>query len=169
MSPEFFSRAAYRAKVKTPFELVASSLRALGAGPDTTIRSAQLVNQLGQPIFGRLTPDGWPDRGDAWMNSGAIMNRINFGFRLAAGQVPGVRLANWTPATRLRQLPYEKQVDGVIEELLGSGVSTETRRILSSGENPMVSSAPQKPPVPQLTGLPAIVALALGSPEFQRR
>src|SRR5262249_60601959 len=85
-SPEFFSRAAYRAKVKTPFELVASAMRALGAPPDTTPRSAQLVNQLGQPIFGRLTPDGWPDRGEAWMNSGAIMNRINFGFRLAAGQ-----------------------------------------------------------------------------------
>jgi uncharacterized protein (DUF1800 family) len=168
-SREFFSRAAYRAKVKTPFELVASSLRALGAAPDTTIRSAQLVNQLGQPIFGRLTPDGWPDRGDAWMNSGAIMNRINFGFRLASGQIPGVRVANWTPATRLRQLPYEKQVDGVIEELLGSGVSDETRRVLSSGENPMVAAAPQKPPVPQLTGLPAIIALALGSPEFQRR
>src|SRR5262249_32940949 len=60
-SPEFFSRAAYRAKVKTPFELVASSLRALGAPADTTTRSAALVNQLGQPIFGRLTPDGWPD------------------------------------------------------------------------------------------------------------
>jgi uncharacterized protein (DUF1800 family) len=169
-SPEFFSRAAYRAKVKTPFELVASSLRALGAAPDTTIRSVQLVAQLGQPVFGRQTPDGWPDRGDAWMNSGAIMNRINFGFRLAAGQIPGVRVANWEPAARLRQLPLEKQVDGVIDELLGSGVSDDTRRILSSGENPMLSAAPtQRPPVPQLTGLPAIVALALGSPEFQRR
>ncbi|MGH7616789.1 MAG: DUF1800 domain-containing protein [Gemmatimonadaceae bacterium] len=169
-SPEFFSRAAYRAKVKTPFELVASALRAMGAQPDTTPRQAQLVNQLGQPIFGRLTPDGWPDRGDAWMNSGAIMNRINFGLRLAAGQIPGVRVANWAPAMRLRQLPYDKQVDGVIDELLGGGVSPETRQILSTGENPMLASGP--PPrnrVPQLTGLPAIIGLALGTPEFQRR
>src|SRR5262249_20317509 len=169
-SREFFGRAAYRAKVKTPFELVASSLRALGAMPDTTIRSAQLVAQLGQPIFGRQTPDGWPDRGEAWMNSGAIMNRINFGFRLASGQIPGVRVADWAPAVRPRQLPPDKQVDGVIDELLGGGVSLDTRRILSSGENPMLAAAPaQRPPVPQLTGLPAIVALALGSPEFQRR
>jgi uncharacterized protein (DUF1800 family) len=170
-SREFFSRAAYRAKVKTPFELVASSLRALGAPPDTTPRSAQLVNQLGQPIFGRLTPDGWPDRGEAWMNSGAIMNRINFGFRLAAGQISGVRIANWAPAARLRELPYDKQVDGVIAELLGGGVSDDTRRILVSGENPLMNagSAPPKTPVPQLTGLPAIVALALGTPEFQKR
>jgi uncharacterized protein (DUF1800 family) len=171
-SPEFFSRAAYRAKVKTPFELVASAFRALGAPADTTPRSAQFVAQLGQPIFGRQTPDGWPDRGEAWMNSGAIMNRINFGFRLAAGQIPGVRVANWAPAARLRTLPYDKQVDGVIAELLGGGVSDDTRRILLSGENPLLMNGggvPPKNPVPQLTGLPAIIALALGTPEFQKR
>jgi hypothetical protein len=104
------------------------------------------------------------------MNSGAIMNRINFGFRLAAGQIPGVRVATWSPAARLRQLPYDRQVDGVIDELLGGGVSPETRRILATGENPMLASnPPMKSPVPQLTGLPAIVGLALGTPEFQRR
>ncbi len=75
-SPEFNSRAAYRAKVKTPFELVASVLRVMDALPDTTQRSVQLVARLGQPIFGRLTPDGWPDRGDAWMNTGALLNRV---------------------------------------------------------------------------------------------
>jgi hypothetical protein len=104
------------------------------------------------------------------MNSGAIMNRINFGFRLASGQIPGVRVANWAPAERLRQLPYDKQVDGVIDELLGGGVSDDTRRILSTGENPVMNAGPPpKNPTPQLTGLPAIVGLALGTPEFQRR
>jgi hypothetical protein len=128
------------------------------------------VAQLGQPIFGRLTPDGWPDRGDAWMNSGAILNRINFGLRVAAGQVPGARIASWPAAARLRQLPVSGQVDGVIDDLLGGGVSAETRRILMSGENPVLNGAPPpRNPVPQLTGFPAIVGLALGSPEFQRR
>jgi uncharacterized protein (DUF1800 family) len=61
-SPEFFSRAAYRAKVKTPFELVASAARALGAAPDTTPRTAQLVARLGQPLYGRQSPDGWRTR-----------------------------------------------------------------------------------------------------------
>ena len=91
-SPEFFSRAAYNAKVKTPFELVASALRATGAVIDATPRSAQAVARLGQPIFGRQTPDGWPDRADEWMNAGAMVNRTNFGLALAAGRVPGVRV-----------------------------------------------------------------------------
>ena len=169
-SPEFFSRAAYHAKVKTPFELVASSMRVFDAPPDTSPRAAQMVAQLGQPIFGHLTPEGWPDRGDAWMNTGAILNRINFGLRLAAGQLPNVRLAGWPPMARLRQLSPAAQVDGVVEDLLGGTVSSATRAILISGENPMLAGAPAaKTPAPQLTGLPALIGLALGSPEFQRR
>jgi uncharacterized protein (DUF1800 family) len=172
-SREFLSRAAYRAKVKTPFELVTSALRAMNAPPDTTPRQTQLVAQLGQPIYGRLTPDGWPDRGDAWMNTGAIMNRINFGLRLAGGQVAGVRLADWPATARLRQLPVEEQVNGVVDELLGGDVSTETRAILLSGENPtgMTTLRPvaSSKGAPQASGLAGIVGLALGAPEFQRR
>jgi uncharacterized protein (DUF1800 family) len=137
-SPEFFSRSAYRAKVKTPFEVVASALRAMNAQPDTTPRAAQLVARLGQPIFGRQTPDGWPDRGDAWMNTGAILNRINFGLALAAGRVPGATLANWPYTASLQQQSRPAQVDGVIKAVLGGQSSPETRSILLSGENPMV-------------------------------
>jgi uncharacterized protein (DUF1800 family) len=168
-SPEFFSRAAYRAKVKTPFELVASAMRALNAPPDTTPRTAQLVAQLGQPIYGRSTPDGWPDRGEAWMNSGSILNRINLGQRLAAGQFPGVRLTSWPPAARLRQLSTDQQIRGALDELLGGDVSQETRQILSGGVNPLLSPASTgtNPTLP--AGLSGIVGMILGSPEFQRR
>src|SRR6185503_7710860 len=79
-----------RAKVKTPFELVASGLRAAHATLDGSPRAAQAVARLGQPIFGRQTPDGWPDRADEWMNAGAMVNRTNFGLSLAAGRIPGV-------------------------------------------------------------------------------
>ena len=137
-SPEFFSRAAYRAKVKTPFEVVASALRAMNAQPDTTARTAQLVARLGQPIFGRQTPDGWPDRADAWMNTGAILNRINFGLAVAAGRVPGASLASWPSAASLRGMSRQQQVDGVIKAILGGQSSTETRSILLSGENPLL-------------------------------
>jgi len=137
-SPEFFSRAAYRAKVKTPFEVVASALRAMNAQPDTTPRTAQLVARLGQPIFGRQTPDGWPDRGDAWMNTGAILNRINFGLAVAAGRVPGASLADWPSAASLRGVSRQEQVDGVIKAVLGGQSSPETRSILLSGENPLL-------------------------------
>jgi hypothetical protein len=137
-SPEFFSRTAYRSKVKTPFELVASALRAMGAAPDTTHRTAAIVGRLGQPIFGRQTPDGWPDHGDAWMNTGAIINRINFGLALADGRIPGASLATWPYADSLARLDHERQVDGVIATILGGEASPATRRVLMSGENPML-------------------------------
>jgi uncharacterized protein (DUF1800 family) len=201
-SPEFFSRAAYRAKVKTPFELVASALRAVNAQPDTTPRTAQIVARLGQPIFGRQTPDGWPDKGDAWMNTGAILNRINFGLSVAAGQVPGARLANMPDFATLRAQPRAQQVDAVVKSMLGGQVSSVTREVLMSGTNPMLARgaaatdataddstptmqraaakgqgalglgrgqlpAPKRPI--NLQGLPQVVGLALGAPEFQRR
>ncbi len=171
-SPEFFSRAAYRAKVKTPFEVVTSALRALNAYPDTTPRTALIVARLGQPIFGRQTPDGWPDRGDAWMNTGAILNRINLGLSIATGQVPGARPQQWVYFDSLRVLPRAQQVDGVVRYILGGQVSAETREVLMSGDNPMLSHATAKGvkgTTVDLGNLPQIIGLALGAPEFQRR
>src|SRR5205085_526686 len=101
--------------------------------------TAQLVARLGQPIFGRQTPDGWPDRGDAWMNTGAILNRINFGLAVAAGRVPGASLASWPYGSSLRGVSRPAQVDGVIKSILGGQSSTATRSILMSGENPLMS------------------------------
>ena len=140
-SPEFFSNAAFRAKVKSPFEVVASGLRALDARPDTTPRLAGLVALLGQPEFGRQTPDGWPDRADAWMNTGAILNRINFGLLLASGRLPGAAFRNWPYADSLRRAPHEQQVDGVIDAILGGDVSQVTRDVLLTGENPFLKKS----------------------------
>ena len=176
-SPEFFSRAAYRSKVKSPFETVVSSLRALGAAADTTARTAQLVARLGQPLYGRQSPDGWPEKGDAWMNTGAILNRINFGMALAAGRIPGARLQRWAAYDSLRAAPAEQQVDAVVSLLLGGDVSTDTRAVLLSGEHPFIAAAAASDSLvdampgrrSSLTGLAQTVGLALGSPEFQRR
>lgn len=172
-SPEFFSRTAYRAKVKTPFELVASALRAVGAPPDTSLRSAQTVAFLGQPIFGHQAPNGWPETGDAWMNTGAILNRINFGLALAGGRLPTASVARWADGERLRNAPRGEQVDSVVSAFLGGHVSPDTREILLNGENPLVAklgtqTQPLPRPVP-LQGLAQIVGLAIGAPEFQRR
>jgi uncharacterized protein (DUF1800 family) len=164
-SPEFFSQAAYRAKVKSPFELVVSAARALGAEADTTPRTAQLVARLGQPIFGHQDPNGWPETGAPWMNAGAILNRINFGLSVAANRLPGARLGTWPVAQRLRGAPREQQVDGVVAALLGGTVSPDTRAVLVSGENPLLP-ADQRP---TLGAFAQIVGLALGAPEFQRR
>ncbi len=138
-SPEFFSRAAYRAKVKSPFELVASSLRAVGAQADTSMRTVQIVAFLGQPVFGHQAPNGWPEKGDEWMNSGAILNRINFGVGLAAGRFPGAALSQWPEFATLRAAPRDKQVDGVVLAFLGGNASPDTRQILINGENPLAA------------------------------
>ncbi|AHG89890.1 protein of unknown function DUF1800 [Gemmatirosa kalamazoonensis] len=140
-SPEFFSQSAYRAKVKSPFELVVSAARALGAQVDTTPRTAQLIGRLGEPIFGHSDPNGYPETGDAWMNTGAILNRINFGLVVAANRLPGARLGEWPVAARLRGAPREQQVDGVVAALFGGAVSPDTRAVLVSGENPLLARA----------------------------
>ncbi|MCZ8203991.1 DUF1800 domain-containing protein [Gemmatimonas sp.] len=139
-SPEFFSADAYRAKVKSPFELVVSALRALDAAPDVTARTAQLVSRLGQPLFGHQAPNGYPETGEAWMNTGAILNRINFGLTVAGDRVPGVRLAQWPLYDSLRTLDRPAQVDGVIRALLGGAVSSDTRAVLILGRNPFLAA-----------------------------
>src|SRR5437016_11120707 len=78
-SREFFSRAAYRAKIKSPFELVASALRGLGAAADTTPRTAQLVAQLGEPLYGHDAPNGYPETGRPWLGAAALLARVNMG------------------------------------------------------------------------------------------
>ena len=180
-SPEFFARSAYRAKVKSPFELVASALRTVGAQADTTVRSAQLVAFLGAPMFGHQAPNGWPETGEAWMNSGSILNRINFGLGLAAGRFPGAGVATWSDAERLKHLPRESQVDAVVLAFFGGQVSPDTRQILLSGENPLATKLAAGVPLDsvssdkgigrpvQLNGLAQVIGLAIGAPEFQRR
>jgi uncharacterized protein (DUF1800 family) len=141
-SPEFFSADAYRSKVKTPFEVVVSTLRALNAMPDPTVRTAQAVRTLGQPLFGKETPNGYPDVADAWLNTGAILNRINFGTLVAAGRLPGVRLERWPVTRTVATAPREQQVDAVITSLLGGAVSPDTRAILITGRNPFLDANP---------------------------
>ena len=138
-SPEFFSRTSYRTKVKSPFELVASALRAVGAQPDTSMRSAQIVGFLGAPMFGHQAPTGWPETGESWMNSGAILNRINFGLGLAGGRFPGATLAQWSETEHLKGATRDQQVDAVILAFLGGQASPDTRQILLSGENPLAA------------------------------
>lgn len=140
-APEFFAANTYRAKVKSPFELVVSALRAVNAAPDTTPRTARLIAALGQPLYLHQAPNGYPETGEPWINTGTILNRINFAMALAAGRVPGVQLRSWPEAARLREAPRGVQVDGVIRGLLGGEASTDTRRILESGVNPMLDVA----------------------------
>jgi hypothetical protein len=139
-SPEFFSQQAFHSKVKTPFEVVVSAARALDAPPDSTPRSAQMIAYLGQPIFGHQAPNGWPETGDAWMNTGAILNRINFGMAAAAGRLPGIDIRAVPALDTIRSVSRDKQVDAVVGTILNGMVSPDTRAVLLSGEHPMLAN-----------------------------
>jgi uncharacterized protein (DUF1800 family) len=138
-SPEFFSQQAFHSKVKTPFEVVVSAMRALDAAPDSTPRSAQTIAYLGEPVFGHQAPNGWPETSDAWMNTGAILNRINFGMAAAAGRLPGVNISTLPALDTLQAAPREKQVDAVVATILNGMVSPDTRAVLMSGEHPLLA------------------------------
>jgi uncharacterized protein (DUF1800 family) len=165
-SNEFYSRSAFRSKVKSPFEVVVSALRAVNAEPDATPRTAQVVAYLGQPIYGHQAPNGYPETGESWMNSGAILNRINFGMALAGNRIPGVRLGRMQEVESLRAAPRDQQVDAIVTMILGGSVSPETRAVLMSGENPLARRDSESV---SLSGFAQVVGLAIGSPEFQRR
>ncbi|HEY4307570.1 MAG TPA: DUF1800 domain-containing protein [Gemmatimonadaceae bacterium] len=158
-SPEFNSPAAYRAKVKTPFELVASMLRVMDAKPDTTQQSVAIVTRLGQPIFGRTTPDGWPDQASAWMNSGGLMNRVTLAQQVGGDQLPTLSARQWKAARQLDSAPAEQQVDGVINLLLAGLASPETKKAMNA-------IAPSPIPMQRIA---ALATIALGSADFQRR
>jgi len=99
MSPEFLSTDAYGAKVKTPFEFVASALRATGADVQDARPLVREVQQLGMPLYMCQPPTGYKDTGDAWVNTGALVSRMNLAFRLASGHVKGTSV---DPSTEVR-------------------------------------------------------------------
>ena len=164
-SNEFYSRSTYRSKVKSPFEVVVSAVRAMNAAPDETPRTAQAIAFLGQPVYGHQAPNGYPETGEAWMNAGAILNRINFGIGAATGRLPGATVSAIPGVDSLRTASREAQVDAIARLLLGGNISTETRTVLISGQNPLLGQTE----APRLDGIAQVVGLALGSPEFQRR
>jgi hypothetical protein len=139
-SNEFFSQQAFRSKVKSPFEVVVSAMRALNAQPDSTPRTALAIAYLGEPLFGHQAPNGYPETGDAWMNTGAILNRINFGMSVAANRIPGANVTALPGIDTLRTAVRASQVDAVVSALLSGSVSPDTRAVLMKGENPLASS-----------------------------
>jgi uncharacterized protein (DUF1800 family) len=89
-SPEFFASDAYRAKVKTPFEFVVSSLRATGSDVTDAMPLVQQVAQLGEPLYRCQPPTGYADKAETWVNTGALLSRMNFALALVTGRMRGV-------------------------------------------------------------------------------
>jgi len=91
-SPHFWSAEARRAKIKSPLELVASSLRAVGAEVARPRRAVEWIAAMGEPLYRCDPPTGYADRAEAWVGTGSLLSRMNFGLALAAGGVEGVRV-----------------------------------------------------------------------------
>jgi uncharacterized protein (DUF1800 family) len=89
-SPEFFSAVAYRAKVKTPFEFVVSTIRATASDVTDAIPLVKAVRQLGMPLYLCQPPTGYADTAEGWVNTGALLNRMNFALSLVGGKLAGI-------------------------------------------------------------------------------
>ena len=90
-SPEFWSKTALREKTKSPFELAISSVRALNATVNQPFALNLWVTKMGEKMYYYQAPTGYPDRGQYWINTGALLNRMNFGLALASQRIPGIR------------------------------------------------------------------------------
>jgi uncharacterized protein (DUF1800 family) len=90
-SPEFWSPEVYRAKVKTPEEFVISAVRASGADVKNAIPLVQALDKLGMPFYGMQTPNGYSWMAETWVNTGDLVNRMNFALGLSSDRIPGVQ------------------------------------------------------------------------------
>jgi uncharacterized protein (DUF1800 family) len=145
-SDEFFSQAAYRAKVKTPFEMIVSAVRATGAQVEFAFPLARQIADLGEPLYRKLEPTGYSDANTEWVNSAALLARMNFALALAQNKVPGAKL----DASKFSTDPGE-----VARQILFTDAKPETLAAISRKT--------------QGSGNAPVLGLLLGSPDFQRR
>ena len=184
-SPEFFSATAYRAKMRSPFEYVAAALRALNAETDADRPVLDAIGRMGQPVFGRISPDGYADRADQWLSSGAMIARFNFASALATNRIKGTKI----DLARLLSGVDEAKKDSVAAKFIrltvSGDLSTQTRTVLDKTLQPQPEAEPMAPATnaganvsvgydanatAKATGyITELITLLIGSPEFQQR
>ena len=142
-SREFWSEGAYRSKMKSPLELVASAVRAVNGDLSSAFALAGQVGQLGEPLYRKIEPTGYSNSGGEWVNTAGLLGRMNFALALASGRLPGVK-------ADLASLPAAPKA--LAQAVLGAPTSAQTVAAMETG-----------------TDQSRAVAILLGSPEFQRR
>ena len=148
-SPEFFSEGAWQTKVKSPLEMAAGAVRAVHGDVTDTFALVQKIGEMGEPLYSKVEPNGYPNTGDSWLSTAGLVARLNFSASLVSGLVPGVSL---------RSSPWEgKDQPAIARDLLGHDASEPTLAALVNGLR-------GKEPTP-----PFIASLVLSSPDFQRR
>lgn len=91
-SREFWDTKAVREKVKSPFEFAISAIRATNADVQQPFQIYNWCTRMGQRFYFYQAPTGFPDRAGYWINTGSLLNRMNFGLAFATGKIPGVKL-----------------------------------------------------------------------------
>jgi uncharacterized protein (DUF1800 family) len=151
-SSEFNSTTAYRAKIKSPFELAVSAIRALGAELSAPVQTALFIAKMGQPLYLNRMPTGYPDTAERWVSAGSLFERLNFGLALTTNRVRGARFDVKRAAGGVGKKDKRRLMGKAISALLNGDVSTQTRRVL---EKQMKQGAPVKgtlgvvPAIPQ--------------------
>jgi uncharacterized protein (DUF1800 family) len=144
-SPEFFAAEAYRAKVKTPFEFVVSTIRTINVEATNVLPLVGALRDLGMPLYGAQPPTGYVDRAETWVNSGALLNRMNFAVALTSGRLRA-----------LGPIPLSPSADDARSTLISGGLAGDVSERTAET-------------VARATTTPQAIALILGSPEFQKR
>jgi uncharacterized protein (DUF1800 family) len=168
-SPEFWSREAYRAKIKTPFELVVSTARALGTDVDVPQPLVGWVGRIGEPLYQCQPPTGYADKADTWVNTGALLNRLNFSLALAGNRMRGSRTDVGSLLGVEATADAKAALERAVQVFLGGQAAPTTVETLEKQlDNPQVLQAKLDDPVKHVD-LGVVAGLVLGAPEFQRR
>jgi uncharacterized protein (DUF1800 family) len=182
-SPRFFDAKVQRAKVKTPFELVASALRVTRADVGVSRATVMTLRSLGHLPYNEPAPTGFPAASEDWINSGAMVNRMNFGLSLAANRLDGIKVEKReddVPALLARLLPgvnTSKLQTTITNEL--AKPATELPELTTQEQRMEMRGGQQRPRQNARNAAPVgavirdrsarALGLALGSPDFQRK
>jgi uncharacterized protein (DUF1800 family) len=159
-SPEFWAVENYRAKIKTPFEMTVSAVRALGADTNGTPQFHKWIQQMGEGLYLAQPPTGYADKAENWVNTGALLERMNFALALSSNRIFGSRV-NFAP--ELKAAKPSEVADYFIKNLLHGNISPQTRATLDKTLNDATIASNNGTDVAKIAGL------ILGSPEFQRQ
>jgi uncharacterized protein (DUF1800 family) len=167
-SPEFWSDAAWGTKTKTPLELVASSIRALGGTTNGGPQLTRAVARMGEPLYRAPAPTGYPEHAAPWVNAGSLVARLNFALTLASDRVRGTEVDVMALVPQPPPADAGALVDALALRLLYEPLSTQTRATmlaaLEPGEDSRVDDGEVRP-----VDVRRAVGLLLGSPEFQKQ
>ena len=168
-SPEFWAADVYRAKVKTPLEFVASSARASGADVQNAMPLVQLLNRMGMPLYGMQPPTGYSMKAETWVNSSALLTRMNFALQLGTGKLPGTSLDAQALLPGAAPADPSSALAALEAKILAGDVSPQTHAVMEKQLNDPQISQRKLDDGSRAPNVGGIAGLILGSPEFQRR